>query len=83
MRALVLFYAYDGDVEQIEPIAIISELTFGNLDRDDVEETWRQARDVYGADPSDCRAGWVSMPEVSALFGTPELGVATLAGGTA
>jgi len=80
MRALVLFYAYEGDVEQIEPIAIISELTFENLDRDEVEETWREARSTYGADPSDCRAGWVSMPDAAGLFGTPELGAATLIG---
>ena len=83
MRALVLFYAYEGDPETIEPIAIISEMTFENLDRDDVEETWRQAREVYGAEPSDCRAAWVSMPDPAGLFGTPELGAATLAGGTA
>lgn len=76
MRCLVLFYAYDGDPEQVDPIAILSDETLGNLDLDDVEEAWRQARAAYGADPSECRTAWVEMPDAGHLFVTPDLGAA-------
>jgi len=81
VRALVLFYADDSYPETPYPIGIIPQAAVENLDHDDVAQIWREARGTYGALSGECRTAWVDMPEVSALFGTPELGTATLLGG--
>lgn len=82
MRALVLFYAYDGDSETVDPIAIVSEVVWENIGDDEVIEAFEKARAEYDAPQAHCRAAWVDVPHAGHLFGTPELGTVEFAGET-
>jgi hypothetical protein len=78
MRALVLFYAYDGLTDHVDPIAIVSEAVWENLDEADIEEIFDSARHDYNASREHCREAWVRLPDASFLFDTPDIGRATI-----
>lgn len=78
MRALVLYYAYEGDPSQADPIAIIPEVVLENIGAEEEERLFAAAREPYSAPAEHCRVAWVDMPSGSRLFETPDLGSAQL-----
>lgn len=80
MRALVLYYAYDGNPEMADPIAIIPLEVWVNVGDDEVRRMFGLVQDVYDAPEGHCREAWVEMPSGNHLFETPDLGDARMDG---
>lgn len=79
MRALILFHQWDISDDAIDPIAIISEIVWENVEEGYVERIWQEAKEEYGV--SDCpadsfRTAWVTLTGVHEMFAQPDLGEA-------
>jgi hypothetical protein len=82
MRALVLFHQWDVADDAIDPIAIVSEFIWGNMEESEVQRIFDSAKKVYRCDeaPDDAfRTAWVTLAGVHELFATPELGTVEVA----
>lgn len=75
MRALVLFYNW-GHADECDPIAIIPESVWENVDDEAIEEMFDVVKNDYKIlddPPENFRRAWVSLSGAGSLFRTPTI----------
>ena len=80
MRTLVMYHVWDGGTDA-DPIGIIPELVWENIEPEEEEAMWTAFKAAYRVadEPKETfRTAWVVMPDGDALFDVPELGAARL-----